>query len=54
MLSEHGLRLEFGHKIPCGLGAVLTIRAFDVGFGSPKVIVDFKSHIWVSGGKVPD
>ena len=53
VLAEHGLRLDFGHKVPCGLGAVLKNHAFDLGSRSPKVIVECKSHTWTSGGNVP-
>ena len=50
-LAEHGLRLESGHKVPCGLGPVRKNHAFDLGSGDPKVIVECKSHTWTSGGK---
>ena len=53
VLAEHGLRLELGHKVPCGLGAVRKNHAFDLGSGNPKVIVECKSHTWTSGDKVP-
>ena len=53
VLAEHGLRLEFGHKVLCGLGPVRKNHAFDLGSGNPKVIVECKSHTWTSGGNVP-
>ena len=53
VLAEHGVRLESGHKVPCGLGTVRKNHAFDLGSGSPKVIVECKSHTWTSGGNVP-
>ena len=53
ILAEHGLRLEAGHKVPCGLGQVRKIHTFDLGSGNPKVIVECKSHTWTSGGNVP-
>ena len=53
VLAEHGVRLESGHKVPCGLGAVRKNHAFDLGSESPKVIVECKSHTWTSGGNVP-
>ncbi len=53
VLAEHGIRLESGHKVPCGLGSVRKNHAFDLGSGNPKVIVECKSHTWTSGGNVP-
>ena len=53
VLAEHGLTLEPGHKVPCGLGAVQKNHAFDLGSRDPKVIVECKSHTWTSGGNVP-
>ncbi len=53
VLAEHGLRLELGHRVPCGLGPVRKNHAFDLGSGNPKVIVECKSHTWTSGGYVP-
>ena len=53
VLAEHGLRLEPGHKVPCGLGGVRKNHAFDLGSGNPRVIVECKSHTWTSGGNVP-
>ncbi len=53
VLAEHGLRLESGHMVPCGLGPVRKNHAFDLGSGSPKVIVECKSHTWTSSGNVP-
>ena len=53
ILAKHGLRLESGHKVPCGLGAVLKNHAFDLGSGSLRVIVECKFHTWTSGGNVP-
>ena len=53
VLAEHGLRLESGHEVPCGLGPVRKNHAFDLGSGNPKVIVECKSHTWTSSGNVP-
>ena len=53
VLAKHGLRLESGHKVPCGLGQERKSHAFDLGSGNPKVIVECKSHTWTSGGNVP-
>ena len=53
ILTEHGLRLESGHKVPCGLSLVRKNHAFDLGSGNPKVIVECKSHTWTSSGNVP-
>ena len=53
ILAEHGLRLESGHKVSCGLGSVRKNHAFDLSSGNPKVIVECKSHIWTSSGNVP-
>ena len=53
VLAEKGLRLESDHKVPCGLGPVRKNHAFDLGSGTPKVIVECKSHTWTSGGNVP-
>lgn len=53
VLAEHGLRLEPGHKVPCGLGLVRKNHAFDLGSGDPRVIVECKSHTWTSSGNVP-
>lgn len=53
VLAKRGLRLEPGHKVPCGLGAVRKSHAFDLGSDNPKVIVESKSHTWTSGGNVP-
>ena len=53
VLAKHGLRLESGHRVPCGLGPVRKNHAFDLGSGNPKVIVECKSHTWTSGGNVP-
>ena len=53
VLAKHGLRLESGHRVPCGLGPVRKKHAFDLGSGNPKVIVECKSHTWTSGGNVP-
>ncbi len=53
VLAEHGLRLESGHKIPCGLDKVRKDHAFDLGSDDPKVIVECKSHTWTGTGNVP-
>ena len=53
VLGEHGLRLELGHKVPCGVGAVRKDHAFDLGSANPRVIVECKSHTWTASGKVP-
>lgn len=53
VLAKHGLRLESGHKVPCGLGRVRKNHTFDLGSGDPKVIVECKSHTWTSSGNVP-
>ena len=53
VLAEHGLRLQSGHKVPCGLGTVRKRHSFDLGSEDPKVLVECKSHTWTSGGNVP-
>ena len=53
VLAGHGLRLESGHKVPCGLSSVRKNHAFDLGSENPKVIVECKSHTWTSSGNVP-
>ncbi|MYB76051.1 MAG: hypothetical protein F4X83_02945 [Chloroflexi bacterium] len=52
-LAKRGLRLESNYKVPCGLGAVRKAHAFDLGSDNPKVVVECKSHTWMSGDKVP-
>lgn len=51
VLVAHGLRLESGYKVPCGLGVVRKDHAFDFGSENPKVIVECKTHTWTTGGK---
>ena len=54
MLAEHGLQLDLGYKVPCGLpGNKEKYHEFDLGSDNPKVIVECKSHTWTSGGNVP-
>lgn len=53
VLAEQGLRLEFDYRVPCGMGPVRKNHAFDLGSGSPRIIVECKSHTWTSSGKVP-
>ena len=52
-LAKCGLRLNRGHKVPCGLGPVRKNHSFDLGSEEPRVIVECKSHTWTSGGNVP-
>ena len=53
LLAEHGLQLEFGHKVPCGFGTARKRHSFDLGSEDPRVLVECKSHTWTSGGNVP-
>ena len=53
VLAKRGLRLESGHKVPCGLDAVRKVHAFDLGSDNSRLIIECKSHTWTTGGKVP-
>ena len=50
---KRDLQLEKGHSILLGVGAIKKKHKFDLGSGSPPVLVECKSHKWNPGGKVP-
>lgn len=52
-LFRDGVKVDFNHKVPCGVGDIKKDHAFDLGSETPKVIVECKSHTWTSGGNVP-
>lgn len=51
--SEKGINLSMNHRIPVGVDDKKKNHVFDLGSGSPKVIVECKSHTWTSGNNVP-
>ena len=54
IFAEHGLLLESGHKVACGLsGDERKAHAFGLGSENPQVIVECKSPAPISGGNLP-
>ena len=53
VLADHGLDLDFNHKVMVGVALQKKEHAFDLGSGDPKVIVECKAQTWTVGNKVP-
>ena len=53
VLAEHGLNLDFNHKVAVGIESQKKEHAFDLGSENPKVIVECKAQTWTSGNNVP-
>lgn len=53
ILAEHGLNLDFNHKVAVGIASLKKEHAFDLGSEDPQVIVECKAQTWTEGDKVP-
>ena len=53
VLAEHGLDLDFNHKVAVGIASQKKEHAFDLGSENPKVIVECKAQTWTEGNRVP-
>ena len=47
-----GIDVSPNYRVPVGL-AIKKDHSFDLGSGSPKILIECKSHRWTAGDKVP-
>ena len=51
--NQHDLLLHKGFSVPIGVGVEKKEHLFDLGSSDPPILVECKSHRWISGDNVP-